>query len=284
MRQPLTIFILFIFVLIVFTTKAQTKMKTKWMPYAGLSQNITIHEADQQIWNYSRTYYDQFPALPVEDYATYELNSKELPVPNRFQYMIEFGVYRWLNQTGRLHLGVNLYNFNVAYEDFSRLRFSDQIDSNSGFVSATGFSQGDIEFVYNNISFEATYFIEQNLKKMQSAHRFGLGLNINVVMRSQYFMYANPYYDYNSGSYVESLVAFYSAKDIGLKDRAMSFYPTFYYEIRAYQFDHLDLWLSASYSDGLVMMPSKKNAQQSRPSNIRNSFISLGMKFNFNRN
>jgi len=262
---------------------SQTKMKTKWMPYIGIGQSHLIHEAEQRVWNYNHTFYDKFEALPVDEFEAYSLNSTELPVPTNFQYYIKFGLYRWLNQTGRLQLGFSMFNTNLHSPNLYKLAFSDMIDPERGFTMSSGYSIGEMKVVYNNLSFETAYFIEQKLDKVNAAHRFGLGLNLNVVLKSQFFIYSTPFVYPNTSEYVESMVAFYSDTDIGVKHKAMSLYPTFYYEYRAVESQRAELWLTGSYSDGLKLIPMKDRKSVKQSQNIRNSFIRIGLKCILNR-
>lgn len=262
---------------------SQTKMKTKWMPYVSLSQSINVHEFDQNIWEYDHTYYDQFTAIPADQFNYYLVGAKELSRPLKFNYQVEFGFYKWVKQTGRLQLGVNIYNINVHSEDLSRLRFSDQLDEKRGFVMASYFSHGTMDVIYHNLSIEPSYLVEQRISKLNSAHRFGIGVSFNAVLNSQYFIYSTPY-DHDQNQLSTTDVYLYSSKGIGLKAKALSIYPTFYYEFQLLQSKPGDLWFISSYSDGLVLIPKGNRKSEKKRQDIYNSFANVGFKFTFNRN
>jgi hypothetical protein len=265
--------------------QAQTKMKTKWMPYAGVSQVEPTRQVRLGIWNFPNLYYDQWSALPVEEFRTYEVESKDFPEPIRLNYLLEFGMYRWINQNGRLNLGLNLFNVYLKADDLGLLAFSDMIEASRGFVLASSLNTGSIETIFNNLAFESSYFIQQDFKKNNLAQRFGLGLNLNIVLRSQYHIYAdvttnhapNPKYNY-----------YYTNADLSIQDKAWSVFPTFYYEFRIIQVERGDLWLTASVSEGIALIPFAKRRKEERwngniTRNNTTGSLNFGVKFDFNR-
>ncbi|MFT5723478.1 MAG: hypothetical protein ACI9JN_000592 [Bacteroidia bacterium] len=264
----------------------QTKMKTKWMPYAGISQVEPFGQKALMVWNFPNIYYDKWDALPASEFELLEVGSKMFPNPPKLKYLIEFGIYRWVNQNGRLHIGFNMFNVVLQTDDLSRLRYSDMIEGSRGFVGGSKHGPGNAEVTYNNLSFEPSYFIQQDIKKHNLAHRFGVGLNINIVLRSQYHIFSDVYVDQLLDT---EHIYYYTNSDLSIHDKAWSLFPTFYYEFRVWQVKYGEIWLTLSGSNGITLVPYKRRLKgpqwiSTTTANNTIATMNFGIKFNFNRN
>ena len=250
--------LLFTSMLLLFaSTMCQAQMQKPTL-YTDLSVVCEMGDEGLNVYNYTPIV-GGFSAINVDDFVT---NTQTRPLPYYLPIALEVGVQQNSKKGNKLNVGLTYTHLLRSSEDYSRLRFSDQIDPERGFVAPTtydvisGFQQ------FHSIGIKMMYLVEDNFSRV--AYRAGFGGGLERVLASSCFLNVQHYQTNQSYDF--------SAKDLIIKDKNYRFTPKLTFQVRAIAAIKYNLWVTSTYSANIRDV-SKENPLR--------SYLQFGLRMDF---
>jgi len=200
----------------------------------------------------------QFSAIPVD-------RSQVEPIPfrhrnKRREFSLGCGYYNSLKNQARVAFEFNYLKLSNE-GDLRRLRFTDMIDEDRGFVSASRYANGNIVYSYNSLAVQSLYCFVQDLHRLKTEHSLGIGLRLNFVYGSSYYITSNDVWGQGSGD------EYFMFNDLTMSDKGFSITPFMQYKIKVFQHGRSSFWPRIEYYHRIGLAPlEQKSLYEPKPS------------------
>ena len=251
------LFIAYILVFMADMCQAQTQ---KTSIYTDLSVLSEMGDEGLNVYN-NTPIVGGFSAIHVDDFVA---NTQTQPLPYYFPIALEVGLQQTSTKGNRINVGLTYTHLLRSSEDFSRLRFSDQIDPERGFVSSSFNSVISGYQQYHGLGIKLMYLAEDNFGRV--AYRAGFGGGLERVVGSSYFLNLQHYQTNQSYDF--------SVQDLSLKDKNFSVTPKLTFQVRALAAIKYNLWLTSTYS---------ANIEDVGKENPLRSYLQFGLRMDFEK-
>ncbi|MCB9263367.1 MAG: hypothetical protein H6607_13425 [Flavobacteriales bacterium] len=243
------------------TFKTLASETTKWTFYSELNTIFNKNLDDLGVYNFPKL--DQFPdkdwrAIPLEKF---ENNPGKLFKPNMANNLkLETGAIRKIGVNGAFFTGI-AYTRLCGNGDWYKLRFSDMVDAERGFVLGTQFQPIQFYYRYHLIGFNVGYAISEKFKNSHFEHRLKFAFNASNTIMS----------DFRLEGILKNQNKYYYQKDLNYKDFATLFYPSVSYQAKILEQSHLQFWFNSGFNFSYI--PTPKDYRQNTYSHYVKSNI-----------
>lgn len=252
-----------IILLIAFQSNAQFD---SLIPFIQLSYSRVVLDQGPWINNFPSTFgrYN-YTAIDVDELQP---DTKSKPLAYRLPLVLELGIAKKSHRDNLVSLGLSYSNFYRCDSTLQRLRFSDMIDTNVGFVEPSVYYADNelIHFRYNAIGLNLNYLINDAVGKIN--YRIGFGLGVNRILSSYYFLNLT---NAKTGEKKD-----YSHQDLVFKDKKWLISPSVNTQVKLLNAEFGNYWLTSSAHFNIYSRSSN-----AKPNPI-GSFITFGIRWEGN--
>ena len=161
----------------------------------------------------------------------------------------------------------NIFTLGLRYGRYSRLdtlgsrlRYSDMVNENSGFVNPSSYTLESGYYLYHSLGLDIGYTVEDKVGK--TSHRLGAMMGVERIIGSRYFL---NHIDSRNGSKSD-----FSSKDLTVSDKVWLIMPAINYSTNILSRESDKWWLEASF---------RFNLQETRENGPLGDIASLGLRY-----
>lgn len=200
--------------------------------YGELSYNKVLNSQMPAIRNMPHEI-SRFTALDGSQFTNDEKNK---PLYYRLPLSLKIGASLTSQKQNIVSIGLSYNHFSRTDTLGGKLRYTDQVDPNAGFVNPSVYQLTSGYHIYRTVGLDVDYLFADAIGSYQ--HRFGFGLGVQRILGSSYFL--------NHIDTRNAVNSDFSGQDLSLKDKIWLFHPTTSYQGKVYANELCDFWLVVS--------------------------------------
>lgn len=136
----------------------------------------------------------------------------------------------------KLNVGLKYSRYTRSSDQFQRMRFIDQLDSNQGFVMPTRYGIEMSHFLYQTAGATVGLSLDHYIDGVKN--RVGLGVNVERIFKSTYFL---------NGLTPNDVMTDYSDTDLTSKDNIWIIMPSLNYDTNVLSRHIENWWITTSF-------------------------------------